>query len=299
MVSGAELVCKVEKTKWPVSEASTPAWAVSLSRISPINIMSGSARRKARNALAKVKPIRGLTCTCCSPAWVISTGSSAVQIFLSGVFICPSTACKVVVLPEPVGPTTNKMPCGLSIMRVMLLLLAGDRFIFSIGSAPPVARIRMTTPSPATVGMVATRTSIICPDNLKASLPSWGRRFSAIFRFDMILMRAITALWWDAGTWVISRHTPSIRIRTRVGAFFSASIWISDASNRLASCNIRLTKRTTAGASSDISSVCSSASWPLVSISSSISSIAPGPAPPPLASPRYCKMVLGRATEIP
>ena len=61
IVSGAELVCKVDNTKWPVKEASMPALAVSLSRISPIRITSGSARRNARKALANVKPILGFT----------------------------------------------------------------------------------------------------------------------------------------------------------------------------------------------------------------------------------------------
>ena len=45
---------------------------------------SGSARKKARIAVAKVKSIFGIIWTCCNPGWVISTGSSAVQIFLSG-----------------------------------------------------------------------------------------------------------------------------------------------------------------------------------------------------------------------
>ena len=57
-VSGAELVCSVESTRWPVSDASTPIEAVSLSRISPMRMTSGSARKKARKASAKVKPIK-------------------------------------------------------------------------------------------------------------------------------------------------------------------------------------------------------------------------------------------------
>ena len=73
-------------------------------------ITSGSARRKARSAFAKVQSIFGLTCTCRSPACVISTGSSAVQILRSGVLMLASTECSVVVLPEPVGPTHSTMP---------------------------------------------------------------------------------------------------------------------------------------------------------------------------------------------
>ena len=60
IVSGAELVCSVENTRWPVSDASMPMPAVSLSRISPTMITSGSARRNARIAAAKVKSIFGL-----------------------------------------------------------------------------------------------------------------------------------------------------------------------------------------------------------------------------------------------
>ena len=133
-------------------------------------------------------------------------------------------ACSVVVLPEPVGPTTNRIPCGFLIISSKRRRLLGATFILSIGIAPPDARIRMTTPSPATVGIVATRTSTNCPPIRNANFPSCGTRFSAMLRFDIILIRAITALWCDAGTWLISRHTPSTRIRTRVGPLFSGSM---------------------------------------------------------------------------
>ena len=110
MVSGALLVCRVLYTRWPISDASIPVCAVSSSRISPTMMTSGSARKKARIAAAKVKPMRGWTCTWRSPRWVIYTGSSAVQIFRPGVLMEPKTACKVVVLPDPVGPTTRNSP---------------------------------------------------------------------------------------------------------------------------------------------------------------------------------------------
>ena len=54
--SGAELVCSVENTKCPVSDASTPIETVSLSRDSPTMMMSGSARKKARITRAKSIP---------------------------------------------------------------------------------------------------------------------------------------------------------------------------------------------------------------------------------------------------
>jgi len=109
-LSGALLVCRVDITMWPVSEASMAMWAVSLSRISPTMMTSGSARSSARKALANVQSILGLTCTCRRPGWVISTGSSAVQILRSGTLMKLSAECSVVVLPEPVGPTHSTMP---------------------------------------------------------------------------------------------------------------------------------------------------------------------------------------------
>ena len=51
----ASLVCSVASTRWPVSEACTAICAVSRSRISPIMMMSGSWRRIARSARAKVE----------------------------------------------------------------------------------------------------------------------------------------------------------------------------------------------------------------------------------------------------
>ena len=42
MVSVASIVCNVEMTRWPVSAAESAASAVSLSRISPMKMTSGS-----------------------------------------------------------------------------------------------------------------------------------------------------------------------------------------------------------------------------------------------------------------
>ena len=108
--SGAELVCRVANTRWPVSEASIPIEVVSLSRISPTMMMSGSARRKAFITTEKSRPAFLFTWTWRRPFCVISTGSSAVQILVSGVLRCFSTECSVVVLPEPVGPHTKNRP---------------------------------------------------------------------------------------------------------------------------------------------------------------------------------------------
>ncbi len=51
----AELVCRVAKTRWPVSAAVMAVDIVSGSRISPTIITSGSWRKVERRALAKLK----------------------------------------------------------------------------------------------------------------------------------------------------------------------------------------------------------------------------------------------------
>src|SRR5450756_3136922 len=89
-----------------------PMDTVSLSRISPTIITSGSARRKARMMVGKSSPAFLLICTWRSPFWVISTGSSTVQILVSGLLMYLRMECSVVVLPEPVGPHTKNKPYG-------------------------------------------------------------------------------------------------------------------------------------------------------------------------------------------
>ena len=84
--------------------------AVSSSRISPIMITSGSARKNVRMAAANVQPIRGFICTWRRPLWVISIGSSAVQILRPAVLMSLITECSEVVLPQPVGPQTSTKP---------------------------------------------------------------------------------------------------------------------------------------------------------------------------------------------
>ena len=75
-------------------------------------ITSGSWRRMARSALAKVKSIFALTCVWPMPASSYSTGSSTVSTLVVLVSTRPKDAYSVVVLPEPVGPVTSTMPCG-------------------------------------------------------------------------------------------------------------------------------------------------------------------------------------------
>src|SRR5712691_10251508 len=79
MVLEASMVCRVDKTRWPVSAASRAISIVSLSRISPTRITFGACRRAARRARAKV----GVS-LCSSRWWMVaflwlwrnSTGSS-------------------------------------------------------------------------------------------------------------------------------------------------------------------------------------------------------------------------------
>ena len=84
---GASFVWRVERTRWPVSEALTAMLAVSLSRISPIIIMFGAWRRIERSATGNVMPMLTLTGTWLMPFIWYSTGSSTVMSLRSGLFI--------------------------------------------------------------------------------------------------------------------------------------------------------------------------------------------------------------------
>ena len=77
---GASLVCSVEKTRWPVSEAWTAISAVSPSRISPMRTTFGSCRRIERSPRAKVRPAFSLTWIWLMPRRWYSTGSSMVMM---------------------------------------------------------------------------------------------------------------------------------------------------------------------------------------------------------------------------
>ena len=94
----ASFVWMVLTTRWPVMEACMAMSAVSLSRISPTMMTSGSWRKNARIALAKVSPIFGCTWTWWMPEISYSTGSSAVRMFTSALLILLTQAWSVVVL---------------------------------------------------------------------------------------------------------------------------------------------------------------------------------------------------------
>ena len=78
---------RVVKTICPVKAASIAVWAVSLSRVSPTKIISGSCLINDLKALEKSKPFSLITWTWWIPSNVYSTGSSTVLIFTSGVFL--------------------------------------------------------------------------------------------------------------------------------------------------------------------------------------------------------------------
>ncbi len=63
IVFAAEVVCKVPKTKWPVSAAVNANRIVSKSRISPTSMISGSSRSAERSASLKPKVSR------CTSRW--------------------------------------------------------------------------------------------------------------------------------------------------------------------------------------------------------------------------------------
>ena len=118
IVIGALWVCRVAKTRWPVSAAVSAVAIVSRSRISPTRMTSGSWRSAARSASENdgvSKPTsRWLTmhirCSCRN-----SIGSSIVRMCSERVRLTWSiSAASVVDLPEPVGPVTRTSPRGLS-----------------------------------------------------------------------------------------------------------------------------------------------------------------------------------------
>ena len=102
-VVGASLVCSVDSTMWPVCAALIAISPVSRSRISPTMMMSGSWRRKALSATAKVRPAFSLTLTWLMPGRLISAGSSAVEMLMPGWLRMLRQVYSDTVLPEPGG----------------------------------------------------------------------------------------------------------------------------------------------------------------------------------------------------
>src|ERR1700730_9621168 len=93
-----------------------------------------------------------------------SIGSSTVMMLRVLSLRRSSPAYSVVVLPEPVGPVTSRMPCGLWISSSMSCWVCASMPRESRSSLPAcLSRIRSTTRSPCPEGMVETRTSTARP----------------------------------------------------------------------------------------------------------------------------------------
>ena len=89
-VSVASVVCSVESTRCPVSAAWSAARTVSVSRISPIRITSGSWRRAARSAARKSSvslPISRWLMDATSSRCSTSIGSSIVTMWTGFVWL--------------------------------------------------------------------------------------------------------------------------------------------------------------------------------------------------------------------
>ncbi len=120
-------------------------------------------------------------------------------------------AYMVLVLPEPVGPAIKTMPQGEWISFIHCSNISGIKPTLSSVSSMSLSSTRSTAISPWTVLMVATRKSISRPSTLIENWPSWGRRLSAMFRFDSTLMREMSGAYTRLGRRMASWSTPSMR----------------------------------------------------------------------------------------
>ena len=200
-----------------MSAASTASCAVTRSRISPIRTVSGSERRIAGSTAANVRPALWLTWTWLTPVSRYSTGSSTVMMLTSGLLIAVSVAYSVVDLPEPVGPVTSNMPCGLRNEALEALEV--------LRAEPELLQVEVDA-----AGVEHTQHDLLAPHRRQRREPqvdaarcrSWavirpfcGTRRSVMSTLAMILRRLIRADWTALGTVSISCSTPSMRKRTR------------------------------------------------------------------------------------
>src|SRR6056297_172077 len=227
--------------------------AVSRSRISPIITTSGSWRRMARSPRAKVRSTFGFTWVWPIPSMSYSIGSSTVMMLRLRSLSSSKAAYSVVDLPDPVGPVTSRIPCGRWTRRLSRSRVAPSMPSSGRPSLPAcLSRSLSTTRSPWLEGKVDTRTSTGLPASRRLIRPSWGRRFSAMSRRAMTLMRDATS---DASAGDVdstSRSTPSTRNLTERRSS-NGSKWMSDAWSRSACESTPLIKRMI-GASSSASS---------------------------------------------
>ena len=178
-------------------------------------ITSGSWRRMARSALAKVSSMRALTWVWPMPGSSYSIGSSTVSTLVVAVSSRASEAYSVVVLPEPVGPVTSTMPWGCFTSRSKLsstspLMPRASR----LKRVSVLSSRRSTARSPWAPGRVDTRTSTARVPRRSEMRPSCGRRFSAMSSSAMIFRREINAACSALLGRTTSRSVPSTRKRT-------------------------------------------------------------------------------------
>ncbi len=116
MVWVASVVCSVENTRCPVSAALSAVSSVSMSRISPIRITSGSCRSTWRSAAPKVRVSLPTSRWEMLAIWSRcrnSIGSSMVMTFTRRCWLTwLIIAASAVDLPEPVMPVTSTRPRG-------------------------------------------------------------------------------------------------------------------------------------------------------------------------------------------
>ncbi|CCY61155.1 uncharacterized protein BN572_00375 [Clostridium sp. CAG:264] len=132
------------------------------------------------------------TCTWLIPLIFASTGSSTVIMFTSSLFSSLKDVYSVVDLPEPVGPVTRIIPCGLLRIPSNTLISSSSRPSPLFGFVSPSLEVsRITVFSPYTVGRIDTRTSNSLRSTKIVIRPSCGFLFSAISIPPMILIRAV------------------------------------------------------------------------------------------------------------
>ncbi len=156
------------------------------------------------------------------------------MMFRSMVLSCCRRAYRVVVLPLPVGPTTRKSPYGFRSMDISDIMICCGIYKESRDRSPlRGSRIRSSTFSPSTVGIVENRKSTAVSFIRKAQVPSCGVRVTAISSPDMIFSRLTTWGTCTAGSSENSCRAPSLRNRTRmpddIGSKWISLAWPSTA----------------------------------------------------------------------
>ncbi len=227
------------------------------------------------------------------------------MILRSGRLSTSNAEYSVVVLPDPVGPVTRKMPLGRLMIRLKIARLSSSKPRFTRPILTESGRrIRRTIDSPWYAGHAETRKSTWVSSTMILMRPSCGTRFSAMFIPAMSLMRLSTEFCMRLGRLSRSMHTPSMRYRSRTRSAIG-SMWMSLARIFTASTSMRV-QSLTIGASSaatsmdlsterstdlstDLSIDSVTSDWPaptiLMSSVSDFCGLPPGPvpAPPPLS----------------